>query len=94
MKVWDFVRPTFLKVILAIVLFFVFSLLWGEINVMFDATTFGFPFTVSAANGFCGPIEFDPTCGQPVYNFSGIILNAVFWYLVSAGILSLWNKEK
>ncbi len=88
----EWLKPTWTKVGLAIVLFVIASFIWKSMYLVMDAWFFGFPLSMMGGNGFCPPPEINPECGKPHYLLDGLVLDALFWYLVSAGLLKLAKK--
>lgn len=89
----ELLKPTLPKVVLALVLFFVFSFIWSTIYVTLDAWFFGFPFTVVAGGGMCGSPASDPECGKLMYDLVGILLDTITFYAFSSAILKIVGKR-
>lgn len=86
----NFLKPTVGKIVLALVLLLVSSILWRMLVVFFISDTFpiGFPFQFLVAWGPCPP-------GQNCSEFSNLslILDLVIWYLASALMIGRpWKK--
>ena len=79
------VQPSLLKIILALVLLVVSSLIWRMyiISTISDTFPWGFPLQFYLAWGPCPPGE---VCSET--NFFFLILDLVFWYLVSGVLVS------
>lgn len=86
-----FLKPSLLKIILALALFIAASYLWRVfiISTISDTFPWGFPLQFYLAWGPCPPGE---VCSE--FNGLYLILDIIVWYLVSAFILSLVKKEK
>jgi hypothetical protein len=78
-------KPTFLKIILAFVLFILSSLLWRTyiLSTISDTFPWGFPLQFYMAWGPCPPGEI---CSES--NVFFLIADLVFWYLVSGFLIS------
>ena len=78
-------RPTLLKIILALVLLVICSFLWRLyiISTISDTFPWGFPLQFYTAWGPCPPGEI---CREA--NFSFLILDLAFWYIVSGFLVS------
>jgi hypothetical protein len=78
-------KPTLLKIILALGFFILSSLLWRAyvISTISDTFPWGFPMQFYMAWGPCPPGE---VCSET--NFFFLILDLVFWYLVSGLLIS------
>ena len=74
------VQPSLLKIILALVLLVISSLIWRMyiISTISDTFPWGFPLQFYLAWGPCPPGE---VCSET--NFFFLILDLLFWYLVS-----------
>lgn len=92
MELKEFLRPTIKKLILTLGLFFVISFIWSNINVVLDAWFFGYPSAVIGADGFCPPVEVDPDCGKPQFFLDGIVIDAVFFYILSCLLVLLFQR--
>ena len=79
------VQPSLLKIILALVLLVISSLIWRMyiISTISDTFPWGFPLQFYLAWGPCPPGE---VCSET--NFFFLILDLVFWYLVSGVLVS------
>ena len=78
-------RPTLLKVLLALILFVASSYLWRMyvIATISDTFPWGFPLQFYMGWGPCPPGE---VCRE--YNFFFLLLDLAFWYMVSAFVVS------
>lgn len=78
-------KPTFLKLLLGFVLFVSFSYLWRMyvIATISDTFPWGFPLQFYMGWGPCPPGQL---CSETNYFF--LLLDIVFWYLVSGVIVS------
>jgi hypothetical protein len=78
-------KPTALKLIFALALFFLSSYLWRlyVISTISDTFPWGFPLQFYMAWGPCPP---GAICSES--NFLFLILDLVFWYLVGALVVS------
>jgi len=78
-------KPTALKIIIALALFFLSSFLWRlyVISTISDTFPLGFPLQFYMAWGPCPPGEI---CSES--NFLFLILDLVLWYLVGAFAIS------
>ena len=76
-----FLKPTLLKVSLALVLFVITSWLWRMFTraTIMDLDLWGFPLAFFTAWGPCPP---DEMCSES--NALYLVLDIVFWYLISA----------
>ena len=76
--------PSFLKIVITLVLLVISSLLWRSyvIATISDTFPWGFPLQFYEAWGPCPPGEI---CNET--NFFFLILDVVFWYLVSGFVL-------
>jgi hypothetical protein len=74
-------RPTLLKIALAFVLFALFSYLWRMyvVSTISDTFPWGFPLQFYLAWGPCPPGE---VCNES--NFLYLLIDILFWYIVSA----------
>ena len=88
-----FLKPTVAKVAMTLLLFFVFSFLWDAVTITLDAWFFGFPFPIVGGSGFCGPNESVPLCGKFIYDFGGVAIDTLFWYVIGAGVLKVLKKR-
>jgi hypothetical protein len=85
-----FLKPTFAKIVLAFALFLLSSWLWRMYVTSQISDTFphGFPLQFYLGWGPCPPGE---TCFE--YNGWYLALDFVFWYLVSAFLVTrFWRK--
>lgn len=78
---FNFLKPTLWKVIAAIGLFYVSSLLWRAyvISRISDTFPMGFPFRFYLGWGPCPPGE---NCSE--FNGAYLLLDVLIWYAVSA----------
>jgi hypothetical protein len=83
-------KPTFLKVLIALVLFVLFSILWAMAVPFIISDTFplGFPFQFMVSWGPCPPGE---NCSE--FSNLNLILDVVFWYFIGAWIGSRFQKR-
>ncbi|HLC78805.1 MAG TPA: hypothetical protein VJG83_00105 [archaeon] len=91
MAMIEFIKPTKGKIIL-FVLLLTLSFIPYTNSTAFGCSdnAIGLPFTFYSS-GFSG-VE----CPNPIpsYNWVGLALNLIFWYLVSSVILHIYNKIK
>lgn len=87
----SFLRPSLLKIILALALFIAASYLWRVylISTISDTFPWGFPLQFYLAWGPCPPGE---SCSE--FNGLWLALDIVIWYLVSAFLINTVKKEK
>jgi len=82
-------KPTILKIILALVLFLVFSWLWQMyiLSTISDTFPLGFPLQFFLAWGPC-------QAGQNCSEFNGLflVLDIILWYIISA--ILVWRFQK
>lgn len=78
-------KPTFLKLVLALVLFLLSSVLWRTyiLSTISDTFPWGFPLQFYIGWGPCPPGE---VCRET--NAFFLLLDLVFWYLVSGFLIS------
>jgi len=78
-------KPTFLKILLALVLFAVSSYLWRiyVISTVSDTFPWGFPLQFYMGWGPCPPGQI---CSES--NFLFLILDLVFWYMVAGFVVT------
>jgi len=83
-------KPTVLKIILAFVLFAVFSWLWRMyiISTISDTFPLGFPLQFFLA---WGPCQAGENCSE--FNGLYLILDILFWYLVSTLAINIIQKR-
>ena len=84
-------KPTLVKIILAVVLFVFFSWLWRTIVPMYISDTFpyGVPIPFYEAWGPCPPGE---NCSE--FNTIWLFVDIAFWYLVTGFLMTRRQKEK
>jgi len=84
-------RPTLLKIALAVLLFLVSSYLWRlyVVSTVTDTFPLGFPFPFYTAWGPCPPGE---TCSKTNNLF--FLLDLLFWYILSGLIVSRIARSK
>jgi hypothetical protein len=84
-------KPSLLKIILTFVLLILSSYLWRMyvISRISDTFPWGFPLQFYLAWGPCPPGEI---CSET--NFVFLILDLVFWYLVSGFVLSRFARMR
>ena len=84
-------KPTFLKVLIALVLFILFSVLWGMVVPFFISDTFpvGFPFQFFLSWGPCQPGE---NCSE--FNNLFLVLDIAIWYIIAAWVVSRFKKPE
>lgn len=84
-------KPTILKIVVALALFIGLTWLWGFWSNMFimDTSFYGLPWTFFTAWGPC-------QVGQHCSEFKGLWLFAdlVFWYAVSASVIKVFEPAK
>lgn len=82
-------KPTLLKILLTFLLFLVSSYLWRMVVIASISDTFpwGFPLQFYLGWGPCPPGE---VCSES--NALFLILDLVFWYIVSALLLSRFGR--
>ena len=78
-------KPTLLKIVLAVILFFLSSYLWRiyVLSRISDTFPWGFPLQFYVGWGPCPPGQ---VCSES--NFFFLLLDLVFWYLVSSFVAS------
>lgn len=83
-------KPTLPKIMLTFALFTVASLLWRMyvMATLSDTFPFGFPLQFHLAWGPCRP---EQNCSE--FNGLWLVLDILFWYAVSAGIVG-WRKRQ
>ena len=83
-------QPTILKITLALVLFIIASLLWRMyvMATLSDTFPFGFPLQFFLAWGPCKP---EQNCSE--FNGLWLVLDMLFWYVVSAGFVA-WGRRR
>lgn len=83
-------KPTLIKVILAFILFTLFSYLWRMyvVSTISDTFPWGFPLQFYLAWGPCPPGEL---CRASNLLFG--LLDVVFWYLVSAFLVLIFSRK-
>lgn len=83
-------KPTLSKIILTFALFIISSLLWRMYVTATLSDTFplGFPLEFFLAWGPCRP---EQNCSE--FNGLWLVLDILFWYVVSAGIVE-WVKNR
>lgn len=86
----DIVKPTLMKIVLAFVLLFIFSWLWGTVVRLTISDTFpiGFPLQFFLS---WGPCPLGTTCSES--NGLWLVVDLIFWYLVSAFLLYRFQKS-
>lgn len=89
-----FLKPSLLKLITTLVLFFGLTWLWGYIGNLFimDASFYGLPLTFFSV---WGPCQVGQNCSE--FNNVNFVLDIVFWYLVSAlgiDLIQRWRKSR
>lgn len=86
----DVLKPTFLKVVVAFILFVLSGWGWGLWVQMRISDTFpiGFPFEFFLAWGPCRPGE---NCSE--FNGLYLILDIVIWYVVAAWSVSRFKRN-
>ena len=79
------IQPSFLKIVLALILLVISSLLWRSyiISTISDTFPWGFPLQFYLAWGPCPPGE---VCRET--NFFFLILDLLFWYFMSGILVS------
>ncbi len=86
-----FLKPTAAKIILAFILFLLFSWLWRMCIVLTISDTFplGFPLHFFLAWGPCPP-------GKDCSEFNGLylVLDILFWYLIGTILVPLFQKRQ
>lgn len=86
----DVLKPTFLKVIVAFILFVLFGWSWGlwvQMRIS-DTFPFGFPFQFFLA---WGPCQAGENCSE--FNGLFLVLDIVIWYVVGAWLVNLLKKN-
>ena len=78
-------KPALLKIVLAVILFFLSSYLWRiyVLSRISDTFPWGFPLQFYVGWGPCPPGQ---VCSES--NFFFLLLDLVFWYLVSSFVAS------
>ena len=86
-----FLRPSPLKIILALALFVAISYFWRMyiLSNISDTFPWGFPLQFYLAWGPCPPGE---SCSE--FNALYLILDIIIWYVISAFIIRMVKKEK
>lgn len=87
----NMLKPTFLKVFLALTLFILLSWLWrmGIKFIISDTFPYGVPFPFFLAWGPCRPGE---NCSE--FNGLYLVLDIVIWYMASAWLVSRFRRGK
>ena len=82
-------KPSLIKILLTLTLFALSSYLWRAyiISTISDTFPWGFPLQFYLAWGPCPPGEI---CSES--NFPFLILDLVFWYVVSGLVLSKFTR--
>jgi hypothetical protein len=86
----DFLKPTFAKIFIALVLFILSSWLWRMFIISRISDTFphGFPLQFYLAWGPCQPNE---VCSE--FNGLYLIIDLAIWYLVSAFVVNKFQRK-
>ena len=88
----NFLKLDVKKIVLLIILFILFSILFSHYRAICieGGTTFGFPYNFySNCNN---AVSQGTILGNPKFDIIGFIVNLIFWYLISALLISLYNK--
>jgi hypothetical protein len=107
MKWKEFFKPTMIKIILFLILAIPTSLFFGH-HTYKSIWSIGFPFGIHGCNflsnntpSICYPRPFYEIFNIDVdlnnnsqWRLEGILLNIVFWYLISCLIVWIYNKTK
>ena len=85
----SFLKPSFWKIVLTILLFYASSELWRAYVIRRISDTFprGFPFQYYLGWGPCPPAE---TCFE--FRWLYLVLDVLIWYAVSAWVVSRIQK--
>ncbi|MBI5297321.1 MAG: hypothetical protein HY869_17725 [Chloroflexi bacterium] len=87
-----FLKPSLLKIVVALVLFLGLTWLWGLKNMfIMDASFHGVPLTYFTV---WGPCQVGQNCSE--FNNVNFALDIVFWYLVSAfgvELIQRWRRK-
>jgi hypothetical protein len=83
-------KPTFMKILIAVLLLIASGWGWGLLVQMriSDTFPFGFPFQFFLAWGPCQPGE---NCSE--FNGLYLVLDILIWYFVGAWVVSRFNKN-
>ena len=83
-------KPSLLKIVVAFVLFIVFSWLWQSTFglVIMDASYYGFPWHYFVA---WGPCQAGKNCSE--FNGLYLALDVILWYIVGAILVSRFRKK-
>ena len=91
LTVLKFFNPSLLKIVIALALLVGLTWLWGFIGNMFimDVSFYGVPLHFFTAWGPC-------QAGQACFEFNtlNLVLDAVFWYIVSAFAVDRFGRKK
>jgi hypothetical protein len=84
-------KPSLLKIVLAAILFALFSIAWSVVVpfVISDTFPLGFPFPIILAWGPCPPGE---NCSE--FNMINLIVDAGIWYFIGAWLGSRLQKRR
>jgi hypothetical protein len=84
-------KPTLLKIVLAFVLFALSSYLWRMfiVSTISDTFPWGFPLQFYLGWGPCRPGE---TCSES--NLVYLIIDILFWYIVSGLLVSVVTRKR
>ncbi len=87
----NMLKPTFLKILIAVILFVIFSIAWGMAVPFIISDTFplGFPFPIILAWGPCPPGE---NCSD--FSTINLIVDAAIWYFIGAWTGSRFQKPR
>ncbi len=86
-----FLKPSLLKIVIALALFAGLTWLWSFIGNMFimDTSFCGVPLNFFTA---WGPCQAGQACSE--FNTLNLVLDVIFWYIVSAFAVDRFGRKK